>query len=152
MGFYNQNDRSTEEALGILETYQHPSFDAATFDYGFLLVKLASASSKPLPVLNNDPDLPAVNTPMRIMGTGNQMATGLGNRQTALDDASVPFIEKDTCEQAKSNGGFTYEGTITDTVLCAGSDTYGACEVSSLGLAATLLLLDAPCFLVCSLF
>ena len=131
VGWYNKNDESTMDILGIPENdglFQHPLYDESTFEYGFLLVKLDGTSSKEIAHINDNPSVPASNTPLYVLGRGPTEAGGVGNFETRLHDASVPFMENDTCELVRSHGGWTYQDLIKDSLLCAGAEDFSACE------------------------
>lgn len=133
VGFYNENGVTQEDEIGVQSTFAHPSYDSATFDYGFLIVKLDQSSSKPFPTLNSDVGVPDSTSPLYVMGTGNRKPSGLGTRRNFLDEASLELISKEDCEAARGKGEFTYSGLITDTMLCAGTENFGSCEVSVVG-------------------
>ena len=141
VGFYSEiGDSLDDEVFNFQEQnlFQHPAYNPENFDNAFLLVKLDGASTKAFARLNADPAVPAADTPMMTVGTGNKEPAGLGTRETRLSEASLPFIDKETCELeradrrresgSKIQTGFTYKDLITDSVFCAGSAEYGACE------------------------
>ena len=119
------------DVLGIASddsVFVHPLYNKFTFEYGFLLIKLDGMSSKEIARLNDDPAIPAKDTPLFVAGRGNQKANGIGNLKNILTDASLPFIATDECELARSHGGWSYLDVIGDSLFCAGSEDYGACE------------------------
>ena len=131
MGWFNRNDISSVDILDIVEgqePFVHPLYDPLTFEYGFVLLQLDGSSNKAYPKLNSDPTVPDASTPLNVIGRGNTKSGGLGNLQNTLSEASLPFIPKETCELARSDGGWTYEDLIGDSLFCAGSDDFGACE------------------------
>ena len=145
VGWYNRNNPNVD-VLNIVEgqeAFVHPLYDPFTFEYGFMLLKLDGSSSNAYPVLNSDPSIPAADTPLTVIGRGNTMSGGLGNLQNTLHEASVPFISTETCEMARSDGGWTYKDLIGDSLFCAGSDEFGACENDW---GSPLLIKDPPPF------
>ena len=133
VGWYQRNNDDSEKFgtvgrdVGDAGIFIHPSYDDATFEYGFLLIKLDGSSTKAFPKLNNDASKPVSETTMSVIGRGNQKASGF-NEMNILFEAEIPFIETSECEKGKSHGGWTYTDTIGDSQFCAGSDEVGACE------------------------
>ena len=108
--------------------FLHPLHDDSTFEYGFLLIKLDGSSGREIARLNDDDSIPTNDTPLNVVGRGNQRSSGVGNLQNRLNEASLPFIDKETCELARSSGGWTYKDLIGDSLFCAGSEDFSACE------------------------
>mmetsp|Transcript_4000 Transcript_4000/g.7995 ORF Transcript_4000/g.7995 Transcript_4000/m.7995 type:complete len:550 (-) Transcript_4000:84-1733(-) len=130
VGWYNRNNPNVD-VLNIIEgqePFVHPNYDPFTFEYGLMLLQLDGTSGNAIPRLNSDPNVPAADTPLTVIGRGNTESGGLGNLQNTLHEAFVPFITTETCEMARSDGGWTYEDLIGDSLFCAGSDDFGSCE------------------------
>jgi secreted trypsin-like serine protease len=139
IGWYstsNQGEVLNFFSKDTLPAFVHPLYDKHSFKYGFMLVKLQSPSSQSFLKLNSDPSVPDSNTKLDVMGRGNRQDVGqtntgqinLGKPQNRLDGATLPYIPTEECENARSLGDFTYSDTIADSLFCAGSDDYGACE------------------------
>ena len=130
VGWYNQNQEENMDILSIPDDnslFRHPLYNEATFEYGFLLIKLSGTSSKEIARLNDDPAVPTTSTPLNVVGRGSQKASSIGRPQNTLTEASLPLIENDTCELFRAHGGWNYKDAIGDSLLCAGSADYSAC-------------------------
>lgn len=130
VGWYDRNDEPGVDINLVdgQEPLVHPLYNPRTFEYGFALLRLDGTSDKAVPMLNSDSAVPDTDTPLDAIGRGTKERDTIGNLQNTLQDASLPYIPADTCEMARSHGGWTYEDLIEDSLLCAGSDDFGACE------------------------
>lgn len=131
VGWYNRNDEESMDILSIPENdalFVHPLYDDSTFAYGFLLIKLDGNSGREIAHLNGNENIPTNDTPLSVVGRGSARSGGVGNLQNRLHEASLPFMDKETCELTRSTGGWTYKDLIGDSLFCAGSDDFSACE------------------------
>ena len=138
VGWYNANAQSAGDPIGVPlgndassvasdALFVHPLYDKDTFEYGFLLVKLAAPSSRAFAKLNSNAAVPSADTPLHVLGRGSSQSGDI-NLRNRLYEAPVPFVDKDTCEKSKTHGGQTFLGMIQDSLICAGSDDYSPCE------------------------
>ena len=95
----------------------HPRWNSNTFDYDVAVWELnpAASGSPPVSLATTDG---AVGTPLLATGWG---AVGEGQGGSAgLRRVQVPLVEQANCNDANS-----YNGAITDRMLCAGRDQGG---------------------------
>jgi len=107
-----------------------PMFDNSTYEFDFALCKLNRPvyNAKPI-VLNFDPLEPEVGENLTIIG--------LGATSPDRDDPQVPqylqWAEVQAIAQTECNKNTSYDGNVTDSMLCAGFEGRDACTGDSGG-------------------
>jgi hypothetical protein len=122
-----------EEVINILHKVDHPSYKKQPGNSGDITIyQLASPATSVTPadfvVLNDNPDLPAINEPLVVTGWG---ATSEGGAAaTNLQEVDVLAVTNVQC-----NGPRAYSGAIATDMLCAGQEGGGkdACQGDSGG-------------------
>ena len=101
----------------VAQIILHPNYDENTNDSDIALLRLATASAQPTisvitPATANlaNPGVNAI-----VAGWGNMDPDGGQNFPDALQQVTVPIISNETCNSPQS-----YDGGITDNMLCAG--------------------------------
>jgi secreted trypsin-like serine protease len=116
----------------VAEIILHPDYDENTMDSDMALMRLATPSTQtsvPLvrPATTHLAN-PGVNA--TVTGWGNMDPGGGADFPDALHQVTVPIVSNEVC-----NGPNSYNGGITDNMLCAGFDTGGfdSCQGDSGG-------------------
>ncbi|CAA0110202.1 Trypsin [BD1-7 clade bacterium] len=115
------HDLSQTSASGQLHQVKrvllHPNYNTDTLDRDIALLELASTSDATSisPINNVDMARVVHDTTLSVIGWGQRSETDRES-PTVLQQVSVPFVSRDTCEQAR-NGG---DGELSDTMICAG--------------------------------
>ncbi|MGZ3744871.1 MAG: S1 family serine peptidase [Pseudobdellovibrionaceae bacterium] len=128
-GLYDRTDLSNAESIKPKRIIVHPKYNADTTDYDFALIELSQDSRFPPVELNT--------TEINIPNDYSEMATvaGWGSTQenspdlpTRLQKVDVPLVTRNSCNKS-------YNGAITDRMLCAGFPNGGkdSCQGDSGG-------------------
>ena len=101
----------------VAQIILHPNYDENTNDSDIALLRLATASAQPTislitPATANLAN-PGVNA--TVAGWGNMDPDGGNNFPDALQQVTLPIVSNETCNSPQS-----YNGGITDNMLCAG--------------------------------
>ena len=101
----------------VAQIILHPNYNPTTNDSDIALLRLATASAQPTisvitPATANLAN-PGVNA--TVAGWGNMDPDGGQNFPDALQQVTVPIVSNETCNSPQS-----YDGAITDNMLCAG--------------------------------
>ena len=150
LGRHDVNDSDGEEIL-VREVVLHPeySIDARKADNDFMLVFLEGTPTTDNIItvkLNSDPTVPSVGQDMTVMGWGDtdprpdHPDTSVAEFQTASDvlmNVDVNAISNEECEKSEGVADFgeydTYNGRITDSMLCARGAGKDSCQGDSGG-------------------
>ena len=119
----------------------HPEYDSFSNDNNFMLVFLKSVSTNDnnvkLVTLNSNPMVPMKGQEVMVMGWGDM---NIWDNWTESSDVlrivAVTVISNEKCNVSEGNiGGWfeTYEGLITDNMLCAWARRQDACQGDSGG-------------------
>jgi secreted trypsin-like serine protease len=116
----------------VAQIILHPNYDENTNDSDIALLRLATASAQPtisviMPATANLAN-PGVNA--TVAGWGNMDPDGGTDFPDALHQVTVPIVSNETCNSPQS-----YDGAITDNMLCAGFASGGqdSCQGDSGG-------------------
>ena len=102
-----------------------------------MLLKLGQQSTKDYIKLNDDSNLPTgqyVNE-LTVIGFGLTDSTDDGSSSRILKEVDLTYVPNEECENAKAPGflGDSYQGLITDDMLCANDDGQDSCQGDSGG-------------------
>ena len=113
-GQSEESDPVNSTPTTIVARIPHPDYNAASWDYDFILLKIDTrVTHLPTVALNSDSTIPADGTDVTVLGLGR---TGEENGfPTVLQQVTVAAINSATC-----NASPMYEGWILDSMLCAG--------------------------------
>lgn len=100
------------ERLRARALFVHPNYDTESQDYDVAIIVLAAPSTLAQPAEISDEPV-AVGTTAWVTGWGAVQEGGMGT--TDLLGAEIPVIDNPTCNARQS-----YNGRITDRMLCAG--------------------------------
>ena len=114
----------------------HKKYSDATTDNDFMLVFLKDPAELKegqigLVKLNNDASLPAEGDDVTVMGWG-VTNTNTGSLSDVLMEVDVSVITNEKCD-ASSDGSDSYEGQITENMLCAMDKGEDSCQGDSGG-------------------
>jgi trypsin len=129
------------QAIRMRKEVPHPDYNERTTDFDFMLVFLQSpadlGSDVGLVKLNNNPSVPWVGTTVTAMGWGD---TDRRDHVSTLSDVlmkvQVNVISDEECD---ASSGYTdgyydsYEGQITENMLCARASRKDSCQGDSGG-------------------
>lgn len=113
----------------------HPGYTDESFISDFLILKLSELSTKQYIRLNENPNLPQgnIDDEVTVMGFGNTIA-GVMSQSDILQEVSLSYVPNVICELAKdSTLDLSYQGEITDSMLCAGDAGQDSCQGDSGG-------------------
>lgn len=104
------------ERIRVAEIINHPNYNPDTVNNDIALLRLSTASSQTaVAILSSDnANLAAPGTDATVTGWGNTSTTG-AEFPDALRQVTVPVVSNQTCNAPQS-----YNGAITDNMLCAG--------------------------------
>ena len=121
------------------EQLPHPNYGGVpNFDNDFMLVFLSRATTANVELikLNADSSVPDINEEVTVMGWGD---TDISNHVSTLTDVllevQVKVISNDECDNSSGNidGSGTYNGWITQNMLCAEANLKDSCQGDSGG-------------------
>ncbi|MEQ1929119.1 MAG: serine protease [Parvularculaceae bacterium] len=115
------------ERLNVSAIFLHPLWNPTTLDYDVAVIRLEKKSSVGVPA-EVAKTTPATGTTANVSGWGSIIEGGRGSEE--LLHANLPLVDTATCNNAAS-----YQGKITDRMLCAGDRDKGrdACQGDSGG-------------------
>ena len=140
---HDRDEVNDGEVMEVREdgSFPHPEYDSFSNDNDFMLVFLKSATADEnnvkLVTLNSNPMVPVKGQEVTVMGWGDM---SIRDDWTELSDVlrnvDVTVISNEKCDASEGTiGGWfeTYEGQITDNMLCARAIRQDACQGDSGG-------------------
>ena len=112
--------------LKVQSIFVHPSYDATTQDYDVALLLLQRAPRTPVTVpITTDAALAEPGDLAKVAGWGDRGDGGDGDflGSLALMEVTVPFVDVEDCNAPES-----YNGAITERMLCAGDYAAGGID------------------------
>ncbi len=129
IGIHTLSGTSTNQLISIKAIHVHPNYQhGSSSDNDIALLELNQASNQS-PVSSATPSLMgqiAIATPLKVMGWGTLQENG--SASDTLQEVDLPLVSQASCNQ-------TYQGGITDNMLCAGFTAGGkdSCQGDSGG-------------------
>jgi hypothetical protein len=131
---YNRTDvLENSESFFNENEFQHPLFEAATFKYDYMVIKLSGLSKATPVLLNSDSAVPTNSLELTAIGWGDTDPTELTFIPDLLQQVTVNVIPNETCELAKGPNAQSYSEAIIDASLCAANDGQDSCKGDSGG-------------------
>ena len=133
LGEYNDGD-----TFAIRAELPHPEYDELLSSYDYMLLFLvggyADAGEDVVTArLNSDPHVPAPGGDVTVVGWGDtDISDVVEDVSDVLMKVRVRVVSNDECGSVEG-GGYSYEGRITDSMLCAWSDGRDSCQGDSGG-------------------
>ena len=131
IGLHDRKNPSSAEKFTVANIYVHPKSDMSTMEYDVALLELSESSSFK-PVALNDAEISISSSSPVLATTAGWGTTSSGSSSlpSILRQVSVPLVSKADC-----NAKDSYNGDITDSMLCAGYKTGGkdSCQGDSGG-------------------
>lgn len=130
VGLYSQKNPTGAESFKPAKIIAHPKYNSSTMDYDYALIQLDHDSSMP-PVLLNDQEISLDAETITSTTTGWGLTSESGSAiADKLRKVDVPLVSESAC-----NSSASYNGDITDRMLCAGLPTGGkdSCQGDSGG-------------------
>ncbi len=131
VGLYDRNSSSSAEKFTVSKIYVHPKNNPSTTDYDFALIELSQNSSfKPIALNTAEISIKANNTILATTAGWGTTSSGSQTLPSILREVSVPLVSKADC-----NAKTSYDGAITDSMICAGYKNGGkdSCQGDSGG-------------------
>lgn len=132
IGAHDQTQTSSVEKMKAAKIIKHPKYDASKSDYDFALVELDKNSSfKPIQLNSTEIDIAgAVSQIMATTAGWGTMTSGSHTLPKILRKVDIPLVS-----QAECNAKASYNGKITDRMICAGLKAGGkdSCQGDSGG-------------------
>lgn len=131
LGLHNQDDRSDTEVFSVEDVIVHPKYNNQDLEFDIALIKM-SGHSKLVPVQMNDKELNV--TPVSKL---HAWVSGWGMKHQndfqipkVLQKVELPLVSQEECNKPAS-----YDGSIKDSMLCAGFKQGGkdSCQCDSGG-------------------
>ncbi|MBC7740690.1 MAG: serine protease [Bdellovibrionaceae bacterium] len=115
-GLYDQGVSAGTETFKAKKIIPHPKYDDAAYDYDFALVELSGDSKFRTAELNNT-EIQITDSEKIMVWTSGWGVTSEGSWSTAkiLRKVELPLVSNAECNSATS-----YNGKITDRMICAG--------------------------------
>ncbi|CAB9499955.1 Vitamin K-dependent protein C (Fragment) [Seminavis robusta] len=135
VGRYDRTNPSENfESFTIEEMISHPEYKEDGLDHDIMILKLSGVSNTPPVTLNRDPTIPSSDDDLLVLGFGVTQVGGdlsLFASET-MQVGIVQHVPNDVCDAARSPGiDETYQGRITEDMLCAWGDGVDACQGDS---------------------
>ncbi|KAL3929865.1 MAG: hypothetical protein SGBAC_012022 [Bacillariaceae sp.] len=116
--------------IGILKEYLHPLFegksDSENLNYDFALMKL-DGTSRYAPIRINDKDfVPNTNQALTALGFGQTQPDDGSSEATILQQVDLKYIPNEQCSLS-SDGLDSYEGLLSEAMMCAADEGKDAC-------------------------
>lgn len=130
VGLYSQKNPSGAESFKPAKIIAHPKYSSTTMDFDYALIQLDHDSSFQ-PVMLNDQeinlDMETVNSTTTGWGYTSEGGSAIADKLRKVD---VPLVPSEICNSSNS-----YDGEITERMLCAGLTTGGkdSCQGDSGG-------------------
>jgi hypothetical protein len=134
IGEYDTRDLEAYQSIPIVQELPHPQYDRATLEFDMMLLRLEYPVKGLVQFqrLNSDPNIPRAaaggGDPLTVTAVG---WGDMGNDATTsaiLQQVTLDYVPNDECA-AKENKEMSYQGEISDNMLCTfavGKDTcYG---------------------------
>jgi len=104
----------------VTNAFPHPTYSLLGLDYDIALLELATEAQLPAEPIDLNPVTPSVGTDATVVGWGVTDVTS-STVVTNLREVILPIVSNETCNAPES-----YNGMITDNMLCAGFADGGA--------------------------
>jgi secreted trypsin-like serine protease len=116
--------------IAILKEYHHPLFegdtDSENLNYDFNLLKLDSSSSLQPIRLNDQFFVPNTNQAVTAIGFGQTQPDDGSSESTILQQVDLKYIPNEQCSLS-SDGLDSYEGLLSEAMMCAADEGKDAC-------------------------
>lgn len=134
VGRYDKTESIDEtESFQVVDEIVHPQFDPSTFEWDFLILRLDGTSSTTPIQLNTDSKIPRDGAMLTLAGFGD-IDPSNDNEEFPdfLQSVALRSLSNSVCEQS-TGPSYSYQGEITDEMLCARDDGKDSCQGDSGG-------------------
>lgn len=131
IGLHDRKNPSSAEKFTVANIYVHPKSDMNTMEYDVALLELSQSSSfKPVALNDAEFSITSASTILATTAGWGTTSSGSSTLPSILRQVSVPLVS-----QADCNAKDSYNGSIKDSMLCAGYKTGGkdSCQGDSGG-------------------
>ena len=113
-------DSPDMQQILVTNAFPHPQYSHFGLDYDIALLELATEAEPPSAPIDINPERPAVGIDATVVGWGVTDVTS-STVVTNLREVVLPIVSNETCNAPES-----YDGRITENMLCAGLAEGGA--------------------------
>jgi len=131
VGLLDQKNTSSAENFKVVNIFVHPKNNSSTNDYDFAILELAQSSSfKPVALNETEISFSAARPILATTAGWGTTSSGSSSLPDVLRHVSVPLVTTADC-----NAKASYNGEITDSMICAGYKAGGkdSCQGDSGG-------------------
>ena len=133
IGLHDRNDKSGTETFTATKVIANPQFDSQTYDWDYALLKLSGDSKfRTIDLNTTEIQIPEVDqAPYNVWTSGwGTTSEGSSTLPRILQKVQVPLVTQKAC-----NAEASYNGAVTDRMICAGLVTGGkdSCQGDSGG-------------------
>ncbi len=135
LGRHDLDEYYDGDAFSILAELPHPEYDEILSSNDFMLVFLDGHSTAEDVVtvrLNSDPSVPAAGRDVTVVGWGDTDISEVEDVSDVLMKVVVTVVSNDECGSVEGSG-YSYEGRITKSMMCALADGRDSCQGDSGG-------------------
>lgn len=138
IGRHNLNSNSGD-SIAMRREIPYPQYDSRTTDGDWMLVLLDRPTSQSVPFvkLNDDGNLPSIGQEVTVMGWGDMTSDDYtqeaSNVLMSVDVNAMSNAECDASEGEINGWTDSYNGQITDNMLCAADNGQDSCQGDSGG-------------------
>jgi trypsin len=134
LGRYDRSSLSeTYESIRVEQEFRHPRYNVDDIVFDQMLVKLSEPSSETTVRINSDESIPASGQEVTVIGWGLTDGNDENSASDILQEASLSAISNEECSAAKNPNLplDSYQGAITDDMVCAIDNGQDACSGDS---------------------
>jgi secreted trypsin-like serine protease len=132
IGIFDIENPSVEQ-FSVLHYLPHPLFGVDRyFDKDLMLLILNETSSNTVLKVNRNGNVPHDGQSLLTIGLGTVNNSESGPYPNTLQELEVNEIPQDQCERS-TDGNFTFQGLLTDNMVCAWKLNSGPCYKDSGG-------------------
>lgn len=132
VGLHDRTDKTGTESFTVTKVMAHPQYNRQTLDYDYALLQLSGDSAfRTIDLNSTEIEIPDAGQAMNVWtagwGTTKEGSYGLPR---ILQKVEVPLVSQKAC-----NAPASYNGEITDRMICAGYEAGGkdSCQGDSGG-------------------
>ncbi|MBC7459027.1 MAG: serine protease [Bdellovibrionaceae bacterium] len=131
VGLLDQKNTASAENFKVVNIYVHPKNNPSTMDFDFAILELSQSSSfKPVALNETEISFSASKPVFATTAGWGTTSSGSSSLPDVLRQVEVPLVTKADC-----NAKASYDGVITDSMICAGYKAGGkdSCQGDSGG-------------------
>lgn len=116
------------ERIAVAEYIPHPNYIPGAADFDAMLLRLARPASTASTIrLNLNSSIPTSENSLSVLGWGLRDENDRQSVSTTLQQTNLNYINNDVCVAITEVNAFTYNGLLTDNMMCAIASGTGVC-------------------------